>query len=286
MTSKTFILSGLICWTLQSSSVHTPRELTLQEAIAQNLISAIPVSNGGYSEESVQLDVQNLSSSKLIINIPAGTLYHPSNDGEQTLLQVENEMLALQPKSNANLLVDAFCTESSDSSPSSGDKMKIDFTKNEGLLGLIKFSKGKHIASSEIQDAVWTITDARSISHIERNNEDTKSLREYVAQLTGQEDTWYEAPEQITIDEDGRFNFETVVIDGEIKFNCQKGDPIFEDIIGPDGEVMISGGQIHTALGSMVTYQFTIKVKGWPKGDYSVKLHNGSTTYKSFDFVI
>lgn len=269
---------------LSSSKTVSSISLTLQEAIDQRLINATPMSLGSHSESSVSLNIKNVHNKTIELRVPAGTLYHPQNEDEQTLLQIQDEILVLKPNTTNEIVLDAYCTESYDGSPTEGSSMHIATTKDQKLLGLINHLNGKDIASTEVQDAVWAITDNRDLAYIERTNNDTRALRQYVAQETGREDSWYDAPQNVTVDEDGRFNFETVAIDGQIKFTCKVGDAIHEEIVGPDGEIMFKGGKIFNARGTIVNYKFSIKVTGWPKGEYYVRLHDGTNTYDKFKF--
>lgn len=262
----------------------TIKELNLFTAINSNQITASFVSNGQYNGKSVDLNIKNNTSGSLKIKIPSGTLFHPENDDEQTLIQLEDDFIVLKPHGAYEGVSVAYCTESNDRCPSTGNSMKITANKNPNFSKLSKYLIGKDIETSTYQSAVWAISDGHNVSNIEAIDPATKEFRKYIATITGQDDTWFSSPQHIQIDEEGNFRRETVVITGQLEFNCEKNAQVRQDIYKENGESVLISDKYMTARYGKVTYKFTMRVRGWEKGKYFIKLHDGTDEITRYYF--
>ncbi len=273
---------------LSISFTHKPmvKEYTLKDAIVSKAIQFQIKSNGKYSGLSLVGNVKNNLKSTIKLSIPAGTLYHPEDSGEQTLIQLEDIYLTLSPSASKQISLDAFCTEASDRCPSEGKTMTIGENKNASLNSLIGYIKGKDINKSAYQDGVWAVSDHKSVSNIVAENKATKEFRTFVASLTGQKDTWFTSPQEIQLDEQGNFNYETVNVSGRISFDCSAGDRVRQDIYSSNGEPVFVSQKYMTARTNHVNYTFNLKVRGWEKGAYYIRIHNGNDELAKYEFSI
>lgn len=280
--------TGILCLIFFASSfIYSPtKTIDLQTAIQSKQVTADISSNGKYRGRSVQLSLNNTSDQSIEIKIPAGTIYMPSDDGEQTLVQLEDEMIALAPGKSNQLLVPAFCTEASDRCPKRDGKFTIGKTKNAKLKKMISYLKGKKIDKSTYQDAVWAITDNESISNIDAADPATTAFRKHVAALTGQKDTWYTSPQEHQVDQRGNINSETVTIKGELKFNSDGKSAVHQELCDHTGKVLYKSNASTPRKSDNVTMRFSVRVKGWEKGDYIVKVVQGTKELKQFPFKV
>jgi len=262
----------------------TENELTLTEAITDGSIEADVSSVGKHSGKSVKLIVTNITSRSLKIIIPAGTTYIPGEDEEQTLIQLEEDFFVLEPKGSKTHMIAAFCTEASDRSPTSGGKFKLSKSSNKKLNEAIVYMKGKRIDRRSFQDVVWAITDGHSVSHIQTPNSQTKVFRSYLAELTGQEDTWYTSPRQHAIDDQGYIVSQTVVIRGKIAFSSDGTSVIRQEVIDKDGVVRFARPPVTPLRSRKVTMDFIIRVRGWEAGDYTLRIMKDDEVLKTYPF--
>lgn len=269
----------------QNKSI-TQEIITLSEAINAGKISVQTKSTGGYSGPCVAMTITNKSRQPLRIKIPAGTQYIPEDEGEQTLIQIEDKDVLVNSSNSKSIQVEAYCMEASDRCPSSSANMKLGTNTNKNLNNLISYLKGKTIDRNSFQDAVWAISNGHSISNIVAEDEQTKALRKYVASLTGQKDSWYTSPQSVQVDNRGNFNYSTVTINGELAFNCTKGKPIFQELKKENGEVMFTSEQMFTPVTDHVRYEFKLSVKGWEKGNYYVDINDGEKQLAKFTFKV
>ena len=285
--SLTLFSSALLAFIVMAFSNNSaPESTTLLEAIKMNKVDSELSSNGSYNGYTVNIQLTNNSNKTLNIRIPAGTKYHPEDEGEQTLIQMEDQFIALKPHGNYKGQIAAFCTEANDRCPTENTGMKMTLNKDPKFDKLFAFVRDKKVNKTTYQDAVWAISDNHSVANIEANDASSVALRKYVAEITGQKNTWYTTPQQVTIDEAGNFRRESVTIQGTLVFDCSKGDKIYQDIHKENGDVYMSSDQSFTSPVAHMNMDFKLRVKGWEKGNYYIYLHDGSNQLARFDFTI
>src|SRR5688572_3130190 len=94
-----------------------PSNITLEEAIAKKMVNCRMTSTGKYSGSSVALTLTNLTGTPLNITIPNGTVFKPSEDEDQDLIVVDQQLIALNAKATTKQVIDGFCMEPHDHSP-------------------------------------------------------------------------------------------------------------------------------------------------------------------------
>lgn len=282
-TSAFLFLAWIILY-----SFHSPSEkaIHIQDAIQQGIISFTATSNGGHSEESVHLQMNNNTDKTIRIKIPAGTTYQPSEDDEQTLIQLNDDVLVLNPKQKRSKNLSAYCTEASDRCPSHESTFAISSTKDVHIKKLIEHLKNNPSNKLDYQDAVWTITDGHSLSNIYRDDLHSKKLRLFLADLTGQENPWYNSPHDYTLNEDRTIRRDVHEIKGELAFSCAPGTTIIEEVCRADGTVMLSHENPNKVPYGTVRYEFKLKTTNWPKGEYYVMIRSTEKDIQKFEFVI
>lgn len=259
-------------------------ETTLTKAIADGSIEADVRSIGKHSGRSVKLTVTNTTNKSLKVVVPAGTTYVPGEDKEQTLIQLEEDFFVLEPNGSKTHMIAAFCTEASDRSPASGGEFKISKSSNKKLNEAIAYMEGKKIDKKSYQDVVWAITDDHSVSHIQAPDSQTKVFRAYLAELTGQKDTWYTSPRQHAVNEQGYIVSETVIIKGQIEFPSDGTSIIRQEVIDKDGVVRFARPPRTPMKSRKVTMDFTIRVRGWEAGDYTLRILKDDEVLKTYPF--
>lgn len=259
---------------------------TLEDAINNRTVSANAISNGKYSGKSVNLQLSNNTNNSLQILIPAGTTYIPESEGEQTLIQMEDQLITLAPNGKTYPSIGAFCTEANDRCPTANKSFKIGRSSNPKFDKLFAFVKDKKVSKSNYQDAIWAISDNKSVSNINAELPIDKELRKFVASLTGQKDTWYTTPQNVTVDQRGNFNMETVLIHGDLSFTCAKGTKVYQDIHKGNGEMFFQSNKSMTSVSGNVDYNFRLSVKGWERGKYYIRIHDGTKELSRYEFEI
>lgn len=247
------------------------RKITIEEAVNEQLISAKAISNGKYNDESVKMVLSNKSASKLIVVIPAGFSFYPTDEGEQTLVTTEDQFLALEPKSTTTKLLKAYCSEASDGAPTEFSTFTFGKTKLPALQKLANYTSTHNVSPASLQDAVWAVSSDRAISNIVAETPEDKALRTFISELTGKKDAWYTSPQNYALNESRNIVSETVKIQGDLKFSLAETTTFYQEIRKKDGEVMMKGQKMLTLQkGENIKFHFRIEVTGWEKGEYDV----------------
>lgn len=261
-------------------------EMVLNAAIAAGDVTAEITSNGSYSGRSVNLKLTNTTSKALTIQVPAGTAYAPAAEDEQTLFQVEDEFIVLEPKATKTHVIAAFCSESSDGVPTDGSNFKITTAKNKKLNELAAYVKGKKLPKTSFQEAVWAVSDNASVSNIEATTPEAKAFRQFVADLTGQTNTWYTATQNRTINAERRIVSVPVIVRGQVQFASDGVSVIRQEVVDKDGVVRFSMPPATPKKSAKCTMDFAVKVAGWEKGEYKLRIVMADVELKTYPFTI
>jgi hypothetical protein len=262
----------------------TSTTLDLQDAIKQGIVIATPISTGTYANESITLKLSNKVQRPLKLKVPAGMVYYPENEDNQTLIQLEDMDVIVSAGGTTQLTIDAYCMESSDGVPEGGSSFKIGKTTNQKLLALINQLKQSPVDAYAHQDAVWAITDNHELTYLPNQTEQDRSLREFLSTTTGQENKWYEVAQQRRVDVDRRIVIDPTLITGMLSFDCTPGKAITEEVRKMDGTVMLTHRTNFAPRSSQLKYKFNLTIKGWDKGEYYVVVKNDLKELARYDF--
>lgn len=280
---------ALLVFALIISAQRAPEDekiITLSEAISNGTIEAEAFSIGRYSGRSVKLVVSNKGNKKLKISVPAGTIYIPGEDEEQTLIQLEEHFIALEPNAMKTEMIAAFCTEATDMSPSDEGRFKISKSTNKKLNEAIAYLADKKVDKKSYQDAVWAITDNHSVSNIQPTNPATQDFRKYIAELTGQKNTWYTSPQHHTVNEQRRIVSQTIIVRGQVEFPSDGTSEIRQEVIDKDGQVRFEMPPATPRKSQKVTMDFSVRVRGWEPGEYTLRILKDGEEIKTYPFVL
>ncbi len=261
-------------------------ESNLQDAIKLNKVSQKSTSNGNYSGNSVSLELKNLTNKEIKLKIPQGTLFTPENEGEQTLITVVAQFVSLPPNGKSTQVIDAYCSESGDHCPTKASNFKIDNTKNSKFKELFTYMSGKKIPSSVYQNMVWTISDNNSVSSIPNNEAVTKDLRKFLCKITNQVDEWYNSSQTRTVGKKGEIITETTDVGGNISFSCPANTVIHQEVHKQTGGLVFKDEKRRTTAAGINEMPFSLRVKGWAKGTYILKVKTDKAVLEEYLFVV
>lgn len=280
------VLLMLICGLLVAFNTLkiAPIEVNLKDAIAQNLIKASFNSNGNFNGLSVHFDILNTSKSSLSIIVPAGTTFVPENDEEQTLIVLENEVIAIAPHAKIDEVLDGYCINLSKHCPTESKPFKLSETKNENFKKLFSFVGSKKINPLISQSVAWAISDNQPVSSIEGDDSATKELKKFMFGLLNQKETWYTSSPNYVVTPQRTIAVSTVAISGYLDFTLTKNAVVHQEVTNSEGKIMMRTTKDFALGKGNVKSKFSLKVTGWQKGKYFVKIKDALNVYATFEF--
>jgi len=255
------------------NSTSRKNQFTIQELIKNPKFEVNIVSKGGHCGKCVGLEIISKTTKSIKVRIPAGTLFYPTDNDEQTLIAPKQEMFAVKKGKSNYFDLSGFCTESSDRSPKKEGEFKIGINKNKKLTKLLAFLKGnKKLKKSTIQEAIWCITNNNSIGNVySANPEDVKELKKTLASITGREIPWQTTQRNIDVDERGYIVTTPVKVEGKIIFSTLKPTKVKSKIVDSTGNLVYEFTKpFNVPKVTNAKIGFKITVKGWDKGKYFV----------------
>jgi len=270
----------------QISDDQTARELTFIEAVNKGYISCKSTGAGGFSGKTVNIDIVNKTTLPLNITITPGTLFYPSDNGQQTLITVENQLFSLKSKEHKNEAVFAYCSEHSDRSPNTSSTFTVGKNKNLKFDSLFTFMKGMKIPTSSHQSIVWAISDNSPVSAVGSETRDLKKLRKYLFKVTKQEEEDFTSDYILTVDDQGFIHKTLYQIKGFIEFESDKTKWLHQEVYDENGKLKFKGQQAFEIPRGKSDYSFNIIVKTWEKGTYTMKLKNGNEVVETYPFKV
>jgi hypothetical protein len=252
--------------------------IEIKEAILKKIIQVDFVSNGKYQGNSIKMNIKCNKNSAIKILVPAGSYFLSEAEDEQDLVTPVDQFFTLAPNSNSSKIVNGYCCQANNKCPKENKKFKLIDRKLPLMNKLSELIKNKNYEHSVLQDVVWSISDKKPLSNITSTNNpnEIKKLREELAILTGLKNDWFESPQLRTVDVYGNINRETIKIQGNLDLVITKEGFIHQEVQDSSGKVLMKSNQKFSVKKGKLTYFFNVKVTGWKKGNYSVRLYNNS----------
>lgn len=265
-----FLLAFPLLLSISANSPST--EKNIHDLVKTNSIKCTPLTNGGYNTGSITLKISNLGSGQRVL-IPLGTRFKSALGEEQDLVVPEDIIVAVPRNGEKEVKIDAYCVQQSNLSPGEGQTFSLAIEQDEKLLKVLNFMKGKGHEPSIIQEAIWAVTDGENVAGISMQNDNEKALREFVCDITGQENVWYDLDRDYQETETREIVTETKQVSGNIAYEVNETGDVVMQVTKEDGTVIreLGGGMPIANVGSY-KFRFNMKVQGWERGVYFVQL--------------
>jgi hypothetical protein len=287
-----FCLGSLILFSFKKNSMKT---LTINEAVSQGLVRVKVMGAGGHSGECLSLDIQNLKDNGLSICFKPGHRFNSSNEDEQDLLIVKEQVIVLNGKEKKPVPLSAFCCQLHNKCPMQGSGFKLGKAADANLVKLSNFLNTINVPNDVMQEAVWCVSNDNLPSSIalpfnpNQNKEMVKrvdSLRKFVCKLTNKPDCWYSTPQERRQNAQRIIVSNPVEVFGSFSYEVKTPTKITMELVGPDGVVIskLTGREVKTK--GKWDYNFQASVTGYPPGVYHVILKAASTQILDKEFTI
>lgn len=271
-TPRSLYVLTLSCAALLSFS-YPDHSLTLQQAIDDKQVSAtvLPFGNSGYSD-GLRINVKNISGKTLQLKLPKGSIFIPDNSGEQTLVTSGDELFALSPGQEKQIVRPGFCTELHDHGSDDTSTFQLACSKNEKLLNLLAYMDSLQVTDKDfIQQAVWCITDDQDIAYANCDDTlQTRLVQQKLCALTRKEMPWYDTKAEIIQTPQHEFVIQPIEITGEIVINSDVPVTLQGMVKDSTGKILYTNPNPSYSPEGETTLDYTLHVEGWAKGKYYV----------------
>ncbi len=180
-----------ICWLtvlpFSTAFAQAPAPISILEAVQQKLVSIEAQGKGGYNGKCLNIEVKSLSPKPLQIKVLAGTIFDNTEEWQQDLMIVEEQMMVLNVKKTNFISLQTVCVQPSNGSPAKGVRFLLSKLAEGYLLKLAQFISEKKYFTSTAQSAVWAVINNNGMGEI--YGEDSlmvKGLCAIVSEATGQ----------------------------------------------------------------------------------------------------
>jgi hypothetical protein len=242
------------------------------QAIQDKKISVAVASTGNHSGKCMELKIKNLTNVSYTVTVAAGTVFVPEDEGEQTILVPQKQLIVLQPGEIKTAAVEGYCTELSDRCPQKSSSFTISKNTSQPLTDLIQVLAAlKNPDESLIQQSIWCITDGQSPSNVASANAvHAKTVRDFLFKRIGQADTWYSTRRTPEVAADRSIVNNALEITGKIDIKAAKPMELIGVVKNEAGEVVWKYPYRTSLPAGDIVFDFNLKVQNWKSGNYYI----------------
>ncbi len=269
-----------------SFSPSLSERVSIFDALNKRWIKCVVTANDSFNEGQLSVLIENLHQLKNVV-IPSGTRFISESSDEQDFMNVNDELIVLDGKS-VEITIDGYCVQKHNSYPTEGNLFTLHKESNEKLVKTAQLMNQKGFSRNIIQSALWSVSDGATFSGIyEKNNEKVEELRAAICALTGREDDWYNTDATYELSETRQIVSEVTKIEGLISYEVKETGSLKMEVCKSDGEVIrtLASSTPVQHLGEY-RFNFNLKVQGWERGSYSVRLKINNNVFHEQEFEV
>lgn len=244
------------------------------------------VATGGHSGRVLVVEATNRRARPITVRIPAGWRFEPEDSTEQHLLLVEEQLMALAPGSSKRVQCRVFCCRAQLKSPGTGSRYRRSGMAEERLARLAEGLARDSFPDRATQEAVWAVSDGRSLSAIDAENvHRTDVLRRLVAGITRETIPWYTTRYDDPV-EGAMMSIQAVELFGAVDFHQRHAgllSIVVKDVSGRSIHVIDEGRDLRQGR---YTIAVSVAVKAWPPGRYALLFATDGVLLKRQEFVL
>ncbi len=242
--------------------------LTIAECLENKFIKTKVRGLGGYQEECIALEIQNISNKDINIVLEPGRRLVSIDTNIQDILIVKEFIVLVKVGQKKEILGYGFCCQASKGGPRGGAKFHIGDLATENLVKLAKVINKNNFPPSAVQHAIWVLSDGHSLSSVCAQNDDIKALEETLADILGIELPWY----KITYMQDTALVFsdrpENVFV--KFQFYIKNNSLVTINVRNKQGKVMTTLEKAVPLSPGTYSRDLKFDVVSWPKGKYDL----------------
>jgi hypothetical protein len=230
------------------------------------------LSTGAYQEDCLQLCATYSGPDSLELRLEPGLRFNSINDQEQDLLLTSAPTLQFGKSQEIRLMLRAFCCQASLRTPASGGRYELATQQDSSLKTLARFLYKRRFPSSVTQQAIWVLSDRKSLGTIPDSTEALQSLRILLSRLSGQKIPWYQLETVSGQWTNGHLYQYPKSLRATVLVNHQQSDFVQLQILNEAGLPCVKILRHWLKAGQGLPYALEIPLKGLSAGKYKVIL--------------
>ncbi len=256
--------------------------VTLEKAIKAGWVSVKIKGKGGHQGKCIQMKMKNTQPDSIYVIVEAGRKLDSEDPSVQDIFVVQEQQFALSKGQTKTQEITGYCCQASNHSPSDTSKFKVGKMADSTMIKLAQFLKNKKYGMSDVQNAVWCLSDDHDLSSIPQGN---RELREFISKLKGIEVPWYQ--KEFSSAEEGRvFSNQASKISGNIDYRINNTSQISIQLRNKNGLVIQNFTHEKFMEKGSYNYWFELTVTNWPKGEYFIYIFADSQQIMKREFSI
>lgn len=163
--------------------------ISIEEAAKRGLIKLIIKSKGGYTGKVIEMKIKNNTPNTINLKLEAGRKLDSKNNNQQDILVTQAQEMIVYGNQQKNLPVNGMCCQAGNACPTINADYAVGVMADSNLIKVAQFiDKNKYYENYTAQQAVWCISDNKSLASIYGGDESiVKGLRTYVSEITGRQ---------------------------------------------------------------------------------------------------
>jgi len=155
---------------------------------------------------------------------------------------------------------------------------------DSNLVKLARFLNRRNYSCDNEQQAIWSISDKRSIAGIASDDEPLMSLRQFLADMKGITLPWYTLETRNYVFSNGRIVSYVTSLTGEMNYSNEKENYVTCTVLNENGlpVILVKSQWLGPTVNSK--YPLDLPVAGLAAGKYKVELRSPEKLLASRDF--
>lgn len=161
--------SLLVAIAMQAFSSPLLSPVSFDEALSKRQISAhsFAGANSSHYQQPVMLEIKNLSTTSLSVEIPVGRLFVSTDTTDQSFVSTEPILVSLQPGQSKELPVSAMCVNHHKSAPSTGVAYTVKKQASDKLVKTAQYIHQNKLYGTYLgQTVMWCASDNEPLDAI------------------------------------------------------------------------------------------------------------------------
>lgn len=266
----------LFCLLAISVDSFAASTIKFEEALKKGIIT-YKVNSRTEFDRTMHLNLVNNSNTPINVQLEAGRIFYSAQD-IQPFVVTRPSIIALEPKSEDEVLVYARCGNSTARGPSSDTKFGVTKMGPERLVNALTELNNKQINNIYFsQQVVWHFTNDHSLNSIITHNDKEVEFLKWMCNEEKTEYPWYQKHyAQSASGDDMEFSNMPTLIQGEMNIVLSNQSNIKVKLCDNDGNTLKTLSAYMNQPAGQLSVPLNINLLDLERGEYKIIVENDS----------